>query len=278
MLQDRLARTERAGHAERAALGHRQERVHAAQLGHQRLVGAQTLLIAADGLLYRPGEHHGQLLLLAVFVFNHRHGVPDVVYALFPDRLHHPLALHTERHHDQVGEQPLRNAAHRVACGDPVTGLHQGGKLPVPVGNRIEIHAALQEEAALLCQIRQGVLQAVEHLGQQARPQLHAHQLAGQLHLVAHLDAVGHLIDLHTGRVAVDADDLALEPVIAHQDIAHFIFAHRAGKAGGHQVSVYTCHISCYFVHIVFLLFRYRLETCCWMWAISPSKDRLPAS
>ena len=148
-----------------------------------------------------------------------------------------------------MGEQPLGHAAHGVACGDVVAGLHQGGKLPVPVGDGIQIHAPLQEEAALLRQLRQGVLQTVEHLGQQARAQLHAHQLAGKLHLVAHLDAVGHFIDLHTGRVAVDADDLALEPVIAHQDIAHFILSDGAGKGVCHQIPVHSGHISCHFVH-----------------------------
>ena len=74
-------------------------------------------------------------------------------------------------------------------------------------------------------------------------------ELAGELHLVAHLDAVGHFIDLHAGRVAVDADDLALEPVIAHQDIAHFILSDGAGKGGCHQIPVHSGHISCHFVH-----------------------------
>ena len=252
MLQHRLAGTEGAGHAEGAALGHRQERVDGAELGHQGLVRAQTLLIAADRLLHGPGEHHGQLLLLAVVVFQHRHGVPDVVHALFPDGFHPPpFVLQAEGHHDQVGEQPLGHAAHGVAGGNTVAGLHQGGKLPVLVGDGIQIHAPLQEEAALLRQLRQGILQPVEHLGQQARPQLHAHQLAGELHPVAHLDAVGHFIDLHTGCVAVDADDLALEPVIAHLDIAHFIFSDGAGKGGCHQIPVYSGHISCHFVHFV---------------------------
>ena len=150
-----------------------------------------------------------------------------------------------------MGKQPLGHTAHGVTGGNTVAGLHQGGKLPVLVGDGIQIHAPLQEEAALLRQLRQGILQAVEHLGQQARPQLHAHQLAGELHPVAHLDAVGHFINLHTGCVAVDADDLALEPVIAHLDIAHFIFSDGAGKGGCHQIPVYSGHISCHFVHFV---------------------------
>ena len=87
VLQDRLTRAEGAGHAEGAALCHRQERIHAAQLRYQRLIGPQALLIAADGLLHRPGEHHGQFLLLALLILQHRHGVPDVIHALFPDGL-----------------------------------------------------------------------------------------------------------------------------------------------------------------------------------------------
>ena len=148
-----------------------------------------------------------------------------------------------------MGEQSLRHAAHRVARGDGVAGLYPGREFPVLIGDGVQIHAPLQKVAALFGQLRQGVLQTVEHLRQQAGAKLYAHQLAGELHLVAHLDAVGHFIDLHAGCVAVDADDLALQAVIPHQHIAHFIFTHGAGKAGGHQIPVHSGHISCHFVH-----------------------------
>ena len=250
MLQDGLAGAEGAGYAEGAALGHGEEGVDAAELGHQGLIRAQTLLVAADGLLYGPGKDHGQLFFLAAPVFQHRHGIADIVNALFPDGLDLPVvSLEAEGHHDQVGEQALGHAAHRITGGDGVTGLYPGGELPILIGDGVQVHAPLQEEAALFGKLGQGVLQAVEHLGQQARAQLYAHQLPGELHRVTYPDAARHFINLHTGCVAVDADDLALEPVIAHQDIAHFIFAHGAGKAGRYQVSVDSGHISCHFVH-----------------------------
>ena len=111
-------------------------------------------------------------------------------------------------------------------------GLDAGGELPFLIGDGVKVYAALEEEAALLSKLRQRILQAVVHLRQKAGAELDAQQFAGQLDLVADLNAVGHFIDLHTHGVAADADDLALEPVIAHLDIAHFIFSDVAGKGG----------------------------------------------
>ena len=250
MLQNSFSGAEGAGHTEGAAFGYGQEGVDTADLSHKRFIGPQTLLIAADGLLYRPGKDHGQLPLLALFVFQHRHGVAYIVYALFPDGFDRPLICQVKGDHDQMGEQTLRHAADGITCGDHITGGDPGGELPIPVGNGIQIHTTLQEKAAFFRQLGQGILQAIEHLGQQARPQLYAHKLAGELYLVAHLDAVCHFIDLHAGCVAVYADDLTLKSFVTHQDIAHFIFSHGAGEAGRYQVPVYSGHKSCYFVHI----------------------------
>ena len=249
MLQNGLACAEGAGHAEGAALGHRQEGVDGADLRYQRFVGTQALLIAADSLLHRPGEDHGQLLFLAVFVFQHRNGVADIIHALFPNGLHPPLALEVEGHHDQMGEQTLGDAAHGVAGGDEITGGHLRGELPVLIGDGIQIYAPLQKETAFFRKLRQGILQAVKHLRQKAWPKLNAHQFAGKLDLVAHTDAACHFIDLHAGRIAVHTDDLALEALVTDEDIANFVFSHGAGKGGCHQIPVHSGHISCHFVH-----------------------------
>ena len=80
----------------------------------------------------------------------------------------------------------------------------------------------------MLGKLRQRVLQAVVYLRQKTGAELDAQQLAGQLDLVADLNAVGHFIDLHTHGVAADADDLALEAVIADLDEADFVFPNGA--------------------------------------------------
>ena len=249
MLQHGLSCAEGAGYTESAALGHRQEGINAADFGYESIVGAQALLIAAYGLLYRPGEDHGKLFFLALVIFQHRHGVPDVIHALFPDGFHPPLVLHIEGNHDLMAEQSFGHTAHRIAGSDKVTGPHQRSELPIPVGDGIQIYTPLQEEATLFCQLGQRILQPVKHLGQQTGAQLNAHQVAGELNLVANPDAACHFVDLHTGCVAVDANDLALEPLAIHQDIAHLVFSHGAGKGGGHQIPVHSGHKSCYFVH-----------------------------
>ena len=252
MLQHGLARAEGTGHAEGAALGDRQEGVDAADLGHQRLVGTQTLLIAADGLLDRPGKDHAQRLLLARAVFQHRNGGADVIDALFLHALYAPaLVLEVEGRHDEVRELPLRHAADRVAREHGVAGLDAGGELPFLIGDGVKVYAALEEEAALLGKLRQRILQAVVHLRQKAGAELDAQKLAGQLDLVADLNAVGHFIDLHTHGVAADADDLALEAVIADLDEADFVFPHGAREPRRNEVAVDSSHIACHFLHFV---------------------------
>ena len=250
MLQHGLSGAEGAGYTESAALGHRQEGINAADFGYESIVGAQALLIAAYGLLYRPGEDHGKLFFLALVIFQHRHGVPDVIHALFPDGFHPPLVLHIEGNHDLMAEQSFGHTAHRIAGSDKVTGPHQRSELPIPVGDGIQIYAPLQKETAFFRKLRQGILQAVKHLRQKAWPKLHAHQFAGKLDLVAHTDAACHFIDLHAGRIAVHTDDLALEALVTDEDIANFVFSHGAGKGGCHQIPVHSGHISCHFVHI----------------------------
>ena len=124
---------------------------------------------------------------------------------------------------------PSRYAADRVAREHGVAGL-DAGVTPIPYRGWVKVYAALEEEAALLGKLRQRILQAVVHLRQKAGAELDAQQFAGQLDLVADLNAVGHFIDLHTHGVAADADDLALEAVIADLDEADFVFSARSPR------------------------------------------------
>ena len=145
---------------------------------------------------------------------------------------------------------PLRHTADRVARQHSVAGLDAGSKFPIPARNGVKVLAALEEEAALFCQLRQGILQTVVHLRQKAGAKLDAQQLAGQFHLIADLDAVRHFIDLHTRGAAIDADDLALEPISADLDEADFIFSHGAIELCRDKVPVHSGHISCHFFHV----------------------------
>ena len=252
VLQNRLACAEGAGHAEGAALDHRQEGVDAADLGDHGLVGAQPLIVAVHHLLDGPGEDHAQFFRLTQAIFQHRHGVADGVGALGFDGFDHPaLILAAEGHHDLVSEETLGHSAQSVASLDAVAHLGHGSKLPGFVGNGVEVDAALQEEAALVCQLRQGVLEAVVDLSQEAGAELHAEKLTGELHPVAHLDAVGHLIDLHAGHAIGDADDLALEPLVSYDDVADFIFLNRAVKLCRNEVAVDAGYNTCYLFHML---------------------------
>ena len=191
MLQHGLACAEGAGHAESSALCHRQERIDTTDLGHQRLIGLKTLFVALDSLFDGLGEDHAQFLLLALVVDNDAHGGADIVAALLLDGLDRPvLALQIERHHDLMLEEALGNTAHSIAGLDMIADLCDGGKLPVTIGNGIQIDASFQEEATLLRQFRQRILQTVKHLGQKAGAKFHAHQLAGELGRISDLDTV----------------------------------------------------------------------------------------
>ena len=110
---------------------------------------------------------------------------------------------------------------------------------------------SLEEEAALVSQLRQGILEAVVDLAQKAGPQLHAQKLAGQLHPVAYLYAVGHFVDLHTGDAVGDADDLTFEPFVSYQDVADLVFLDRAVKLRRDQVAVDAGHNSSYLFHMI---------------------------
>ena len=73
-----------------------------------------------------------------------------------------------------VGKQAFGHGTHGVAALQNVAGLYSGRKFPVLIGNGIEVNTALEKDTALLCQLRQRILQAVIDLSQQARAKLHA--------------------------------------------------------------------------------------------------------
>ena len=109
-----------------------------------------------------------------------------------------------------MGKYALRDRPDGVAGRDPVTDPDRRGEIPAAVRDRIQVNTSLQEEATLFGQIGQRVLKAVVDLRQQTGAELNAHQLTGEFHRVADLDALRHLVDLHAGLAVRDTDDFAL--------------------------------------------------------------------
>ena len=151
-------------------------------------------------------------------------------------------------------EQSFRNGADGTSRLHGITHLDSRCEIPVAVGDGIQIDASLQEETAFLCQLRQRILQTVKHLGQKSRSQIHAHEFSGEFHRVPHLDAVRHLVDLHTHDPVVDPDDLALQALALNKNVTHLILADRTIEINIDQVAVDSGYKSCFCFHTILLL------------------------
>ena len=136
-------------------------------------------------------------------------------------------------------EDALGDHAQRVAGPHAVAGGGPRRELPHLVARqRLRLLAARQEEAVPLGDHVERVLQAVEHLRQQAGAELHGEQLADELDRVADLDAGGALEDLHVGVAAAHADDLGDQTQVAEQHVGHLVLADGGVELHGDQVAV----------------------------------------
>src|SRR3990172_5642163 len=120
----------------------------------------------------------------------------------------------------------------RAASGGPlVPDLYCGREGPplLPVQGD-GAGAPLDEVSLLLADVLQGALDAVENAEQQPWPQFHGQGLPGGLSRLADVQARGVLVDLDKGGIAVEADDLPDQPLIAD---AHNVVHPRAGHAAG---------------------------------------------
>ena len=136
-------------------------------------------------------------------------------------------------------DDPLRHPADGVAGADLVA--RRGGRRELPHPLPVEgaqVNSALQEEAGFLRQQIERVLQSVVNLSQQPGAELDAQEFAGELDLVAHLEAVGAFEDLQVGAIAPHPDDFALEFCIADPGECDFILHDPVGEFDGHQVAV----------------------------------------
>ena len=165
LLQHRLPGAERAGDTVGTSLGDGEESVQDAQLCHQLLGGAQTLLVAGDGPLHRPGLHHGDLEHAAL-VLQFGDLVSDHVTPRGRDALDFVAPEERERNHDAMLEHTLGNPSQPVRGFHHVARCDSGCELPFEVPRqRVQVDAPLQEEAALRRHLGQWILQAVEDLG-----------------------------------------------------------------------------------------------------------------
>ena len=151
MLEDCLTCSERTRDTECSALCDRKEGIDYPDLHDQCLIRSEALVIAADSLLDRPAEDHGELSLIALGADDRGHVVPDVVCSLLRNSGDLPVnILETERKHDPVGEDSLRNCSERVARPECVTDLCNRSEFPVLVGDRVKVDTPLKEESAVL--------------------------------------------------------------------------------------------------------------------------------
>jgi len=246
LLEHRLAGAEGARDAVGAALRDGEEGVDGPRLRHHGLGGLETLDVAVDRALDRPGEDHGDGRDRAALVGELGHRLVDAVLALGLHALHGVGAVEAEGHHDAVGEGLLRHRAEGVSALHLVARLHAGAEAPLPVaGKRLEVDARLEEVAGPGRHEGQGILQAVVDLAEEARPELDGEELARELDRVPYLDALGHLVDLGLGDVPADADDLALQPLFIEMDIGDFVHGNGALDPDAHHVSVDAGHLSC---------------------------------
>ena len=231
MLHHRLARTEGAGDGGGAAFRHGEEGVHDPLAG---LEGDHRGILVLIGTAHtdRPFLHHGQLMLLALFVHQDgdlvQHGVGAGLNGLNG-------TAHFGRDHNLVEDGVgLLNGADDVAADHLVAGLDSGVKIPflIPVqgGN---LHTAGQVVPFdLPHDDLQRALDAVVDVLDQAGAQLHRKGGAGSDHIGARAQARGLLIDLDRGGAAGHGEDLADQTLLAHTDhVGHVGLLH----AGGHH-------------------------------------------
>ena len=149
-----------------------------------------------------------------------------------------------------MSKRSFGNGTHILACPQGRADLGGGGELPLFLGiQAVGINAALQEPAGLLSQDGQGILQSVIDLAQKTGAQISGQHIAGELHRVAALDAVGHFVDLDLGDVTADTDNLALKCGVADLNEANFVHGNIAAKFDRHQVAVDTYNLTCIFGH-----------------------------
>jgi len=82
-------------------------------------------------------------------------------------------------------EYLLRDKPQPATRQNFIPGFYQRGKIPFRfIGKCLQIHPAFKEKPAFFRQGGKGILQPVENLAQQARPQFHGKKIVAELHLL----------------------------------------------------------------------------------------------
>ena len=162
---------------------------------------------------------------MTLIVLDDGYRIVDVINTLFGYLFDRPAnVLKPERDHYPMLKKSLGDGSDRVGRHNGVADLDLRGKLPLLIGDRIEIDAPFKEEAALFGEFRQRILKTVKHAGQKPRSEFYTHQFVGKFRRVADLYSFGHLVYLHTRDAVVDPDYLAFEFFIIDEDISDLVF------------------------------------------------------
>ena len=185
------------------------------------------------------------------------------MHALLSNALYLPFTKKGERDCDAMREDTLWNSTEIITGSYSVPDLLDWCEFPFPIRKRCKVNAPVQEEAALLRQIRKRILQTIEYLRKEPRAKLYGEKLSCEFNLIAYLYATGHLIDLHGCNTVGYPDYLALEPCAAHADVTDLILDDAIAEADVNHVSIDTgnvadcacCHIHSLSENLRFYLF-----------------------
>ena len=211
VLNDGLARAERAGNCRSTALCYREERVDYSLSGVHR---ARRHALGCIGSAYtdRPLLHQGKLMLFAFVILKHGNGLRyGEVAALDAQK----LAAHVGRHHYFVQNGAcFLNGTDNVAACKLIALVCGRRECPLFLAvERRNVGAAAYGRAGQLADLRQWALDTVVDILQHTRSELDGHRHARAFDLRARSEAGGLLIDLDRRAVARHIKYLAYKSV-----------------------------------------------------------------
>ncbi len=210
-MQDRFAGAERPGNTICATLCDRDKGVDESNFGNHGFNRFKAFRIGVNGSLYGPFKFHGEGISIPFGVFDFSDVLNDPVFPFWSNRFDFICIVHVEGHHDMMVENPLRNGSQGIPSCHGVSGFNHRGKLPFPVRHWFKINTTVQKETALLGQLGERVLQAVENLTQESRAQCHGQKVPRKFDCIADSDTTGHFEYLQVGPIAPYPDYLGLK-------------------------------------------------------------------
>jgi len=199
----------------------------------------QPLFVTVHRPLDRPAETHRYRNGLAFFVFQFGYDIPDFILAGGFDLCHFVRAVQVKRNHNLVGKGPFRHGSQGIRPFNFGADFDLGGKFPSLVrGQGVQVDAPFQEVTGRFGKLRQGVLQAVVDLAQQARPQLYRQHVPGEFHLIANGNTLGDFKDLELAYLAANPDYFAFQPFVGNFYITDLVHGNSAVKVDADHIAV----------------------------------------